>query len=78
MSATCSTCKAPIEWGHTASGERIPMDPQPVPGGNIRLIDGRAHVVGATIDLFDQDDDGVRYVSHFATCPDASMHRAAS
>lgn len=36
-----------------------------------------AHVksVGATKDLFDQTDTGDRYVSHFATCPQADQWR---
>lgn len=33
-------------------------------------------VVTGTLDLLDPDDDGIRYTSHFATCPDAALWRA--
>lgn len=76
----CSSCRAPIVWTHTTSGERMPVDPEPVAGGNIRLTTAHgtllASVVGSTIDLFDQSDDGIRYQSHFASCPDAADWRA--
>lgn len=67
----CKSCRAPILWYHTVNGERMPIDAEPVAGGNVRIIDGTAHVIGCTIDLFDATDDGIRYVPHFATCPDA-------
>ena len=65
-----------------ATGKRMPLDPVPVPGGNVRLLPAehlgappRSAVVGPAIDLFDDQDDGTRYVSHFATCPNADEHR---
>lgn len=79
----CGSCGAPIVWTITDAGERMPCDAHPVAGGNVRIIaapDGspaRSKVVGNTIDLFDPDDDGTRYVSHFATCPQADEWRAS-
>jgi len=90
MSATtietlrCDSCHAPIVWTITEGGNRMPCDAEPVPGGNVRIIpagNGRPAQARITpngmIDLFDPDDDGVRHVSHFATCPDANEWRAS-
>ncbi len=78
---TCRSCSAEIVWCVTADGKRIPVDAWPTPGGNVRIVDDngtrRALVVGATIDLFDIDDDGTRYVAHFTTCPDVNQWRTA-
>lgn len=75
----CSSCGRPIRWAISAvTGSRMPIDPEPAIGGNIRLTDdtpAKASVVGAAIDLFDPTDDGTRYVSHFATCPTGDSHR---
>lgn len=68
----CRSCGAPIQWAHTATGGRMPLDPEPVPHGNVRLVDGVAHVLsrGAAWDGVEP-----RYRSHFATCPNATLHR---
>lgn len=76
---SCASCGARILWCVTPAGRRIPVDADPVPGGNLRLAGQpggttQATVAGAAVDLFD-GDDGSRYVSHFATCPHASEHR---
>lgn len=71
----CKSCQAPVTWLHTESGLRIPVDVQPVADGNIRIIGDVAHVVGATIDLLDDTDDGTRYVSHFVSCESAAEWR---
>lgn len=73
--ALCRSCNASILWLHTANGERMPVDTQPVADGNLRIINGRAIVTGATIDLLDPTDDGTRYVSHFASCPESREWR---
>lgn len=77
----CSSCQAPIVWCTTyATGARMPLDPDPVIGGNVRVLDLHrdpplVKVTGAAIDLFDEQDDGTRYVSHFVSCPNADEHR---
>ena len=69
----CRSCGAPIVWTITEDGQRMPCDPHPVVGGNIRIIRGpdttRSKVVGATIDLYDPGDNGDRHVAHYVTCP---------
>ena len=66
----CKSCGAPIVWCRTRSGTRIPLDPEPVAGGN--LVKDAFNVVA-----FVQPDMSAtdRYVSHFATCPQAKTHR---
>lgn len=78
----CRSCGARIFFAASAeTGKRMPIDAEPVAGGNIRIITAEpapmplARVVGAVIDLFDETDDGMRYVSHFATCPEADFWR---
>lgn len=65
----CATCGAPVLWVRMASGRWSPLDPEPVDGGNVELLDGgRVRVVHA--------EPGVaRYRSHFASCPHAELHR---
>lgn len=71
----CVSCTAEIFFTlDVNTGRKCPIDAEPVPAGNIRIFDGNpphSQVVGATVDLFDTTDDGVRYVSHFVTCPNA-------
>jgi hypothetical protein len=67
---SCRSCSAPIFFAHTVDGKRMPIDATAAVGGNVRLDErGVAHVVGATIDLFDPTDDGERWMPHFATYP---------
>lgn len=68
----CRSCDAPIRWARTEAGKSMPLDPNPVPDGNVVLLDDdRVHVLHA-----DESADGApTYVSHFATCPKAKDHR---
>ncbi len=71
MSNRCHSCEAPVRWVRTASGKAMPIDPEPVDGGNVWLdSNGVAHV---------GDEQWApsprRYKSHFATCPNAAKHR---
>lgn len=73
MSAgTCRSCHARILWAWTSSGKRMPVDIEPVEGGNVLVVPSNgdkleAHVFTA---------DGRRaWTSHFATCPNAVLHR---
>ena len=78
MSATCKSCAAPIIWTVTHKGNRMPVDAEPVEGGNVVLRrDGEALIAEYPgkehPSLF--EDDGVRYVSHFSTCPEGKEWR---
>lgn len=56
----CSDCKAPIYWVTTTSGAKMPLDR----GSDQRVLveNGVARVIRC-------------FVSHFATCPHAKLHR---
>lgn len=89
MTATCSSCHAPITWRATTANRRMPLDADPagnpldVPDGNVvhtgtHTIDGSpvVEVVGKHPTLFGPAPDQPRHRSHFATCPTAHIHRA--
>lgn len=70
--ARCRSCEARIVWAITPKGRRIPLDPDPVEGGNVLLEGERATV------LTNEEraaHPGPLHVSHFATCPKAKRHR---
>lgn len=74
MSA-CRSCRAEIWWARTESGKRIPLDPEPVPDGNVVVVQDSPPVVRvlAAADL--PLHIVPTYKSHFATCPHADTHR---
>ena len=72
----CRSCGRPIIWTITTKGKRMPVDANPDPNGNIaldELADGtvRASVTGPSPALITEP----RYMSHFATCPEAARWR---
>jgi len=74
----CQSCGKPIQWCVTAKGKRIPVDPDPVPDGNLVLVDDHAEPAQPTKALPVPADAGrgtPRYKSHLATCPNAAGHR---
>lgn len=65
-------------WVKNVAGKRLPIDPEPVPNGNVvpMWVDGERRVRIATADHPIPDDyTGDRFVSHFATCPQADEWR---
>lgn len=79
--SACRSCGAEIVWAYTPAGKRIPVDARPVDGGNVLLHrapgqDPTATVIGKAVQPALFGDDSPRYVSHFATCPDADQHRS--
>jgi len=75
----CRSCEATIVWCVNERGKRVPVDADPVAGGNMRIIHNPIPNVRLQpdIELFSDDDDGVRYVTHFMTCPHADEWRKA-
>ncbi len=59
MSATCSSCGAPIVWGKTKTGKRIKLDAEPI-GGLLNEETGEVMRLRQT---------------HFVTCPAADEFR---
>lgn len=74
MTDRCRSCLEPIRWERTAAGRAIPLDPDPVPEGNIIISDGHA-IVFASAARVPTGDDVPRYVSHFVSCKDAADWR---
>ena len=72
--STCLSCHAPVVWGVTSAGKRIPVDPDPVETGNLAIRPPGAQVRYLCKDESPEPDEW-RGVSHFATCPDARLHR---
>jgi len=75
--SSCKTCSAKIIWCVNERGNRQPIDADPVVGGNIRIIHNPIPNcrVQPDIELFSEFDDGVRYLPHHMTCPDAEAWR---
>lgn len=72
--ARCRACAEPIVWAKTADGKTMPVDAEPNPRGTLiltRTIDDHATVRMATAG----DPQGLRWMSHFASCPAASKFR---
>ncbi len=66
---TCSSCRAPIFWVKTTTVKTMPIDAVPTADGNVWLDDNQVASVGKPV------SGSLRYVSHFATCPNAKKHR---
>lgn len=73
--STCTGCGAAIRWVITDGGRRMPLDPDPVPDGNVvpAVIDGqrRARVLTGE----QMPADGPAWQAHFRTCPAAPQFR---
>lgn len=68
----CSSCGAPIIWLRTFAGKSIPVDEVPVPDGNIVVL-GDSDTCQTL--KKGEETEKPRYVSHFATCPQAKDWR---
>lgn len=74
--ARCRTCRAPIMWAVSAkTGSRMPLDRDPVDNGNVVLDGNRASYLSKADAAAPNLLGEARYVSHFATCPQAQAHR---
>lgn len=73
MTDTCKSCGADIVWAVTRKGRRIPLDPEPVQGGNVR-IEARPGRTMALAVVVNATETGT-HRSHFASCPNAARHR---
>lgn len=76
----CRSCGALIVFARTTKGTLMPLDAEPTADGNVTLEHTGpglplAQVHGAA-SLFEGHTDGVRYMPHHATCPQADEWRA--
>lgn len=76
--SNCRSCHAEILWARVqASGKRIPLDPEPIHGGNLELLEKRAEKGRKVLVVRYAARPGGKplYVSHHATCPWAKEWR---
>jgi hypothetical protein len=72
---SCRSCDARIIWARTTGDRAMPVDADPVDGGNIELS-WQGHRVVATVTTAPTLFGPALRTSHFMTCPDADKWRA--
>ncbi len=70
-SGKCAECGQPIIWVMSLSGNPIPIDPEPVKGGELLIICNRSQPPLGEI-LTKIYGPEPRYRSHVRTCPKAA------
>lgn len=66
----CKSCQAEVIWCKTAHGKSMPIERNDE--GNLIVVKGIAHVIPKG----EEPVAGMqRFISHFATCPRAALHR---
>lgn len=68
--STCRSCQQEIIWAKTVTGKSMPIER--ADDGNLIVVKGIAHVIPKGEEPV---ADMQRFVSHFATCPKAELHR---
>lgn len=71
----CSTCDQPIRWVTTVKGKQMSIDPLPHPMGNVVFAAGTSRRVVDVVAKTSLPVAGIAYRPHFATCPQADVHR---
>ena len=79
MSFTCKSCNAPIIFAVTKNDRRIPLDVEPVAGGNILVTQGlnpsgTPMLFAEVVDPLSQPVTKPLYRAHLPTCS-AREHR---
>lgn len=69
----CRSCGAEIVWAVTEKGKRAPLDAAPVDGGTFSLEPGTDSPRAVFVPV--EARSGPLFVSHYATCPQASNWR---
>lgn len=89
---TCSSCGARVRWVVTRAGERMPLDPELDPAGDVvlerrgdvelALVQPLPKVHAEQLELVLGDpvvvDERPRFRPHWATCPSAEQHRVGA
>ena len=75
----CRSCGAEIKWIKMISGENMPVDAQKryiiKGGGREVLVTEQGELIRGTFASIEEGANGVGYISHFSTCPNANSHR---
>lgn len=78
IDSECRSCGAPISWGMTEKGRRMPLDPSPSADGNV-FMTGESWNGTPVVAVLGSGDATTApahlYKSHFATCPNGPSHR---
>ncbi len=79
--AKCNSCGAPIIWVRTKAGKSMPCDARPVvywekAGAAGKVVTPNGDVRSCVFEGDAKTATGVGFISHFATCPHADMHRS--
>ena len=74
MSDRCKTCRAKIVWKKTANDKMMPLDAEPCDDGNIVLVNDVAAYLTKE-QMAPGVVEGLKFKSHFATCPQSKQHR---
>lgn len=84
--ARCRSCGAQVLWVLTGNGKRMPLDATPSAAGNMFVFTpdnpDAALIAESTTSTSARAsaarvEDRPRFLSHFATCPNAAQHRKA-
>lgn len=78
--AICKGCGAAIIWITTPGGRSIPCDCEQrlyrqTKRGSIKIVTPNGEVLSAELESDSGKADGIGYISHFATCPEAGRFR---
>lgn len=73
----CKGCGELMTWVNTTQGRAMPLDPAPVPNGNVVIVrDGGGGLLAEYLRRTDTPAPGTpRYQSHFSSCPERARFR---
>lgn len=73
----CDSCSEPIYWVRTDDHKRMPINVEPVVGGNLLLAAAEVPPRVSVVSKGGRPPGTRLYVSHLATCRYAKRHRQA-
>ena len=77
----CKSCGQMVIWIKTQAAKNMPCNPEIITyrkqkGGKEKIVTINGEVYsGEIVEAGALDATGIGYISHFATCPNASKHR---
>lgn len=76
ITVPCESCAAPVIWTTTENAKAMPVDADPVAGGNLALtaVPGQ-NPLSKVLSVRQQFGRSGLRKSHFATCPDGPSWR---
>lgn len=73
--SVCRACGELIYWVHTDHGQRMPIDVDPSERGNLLLSAAQWPPRVSVVSAGGRPPGALLYISHFATCRFARLHR---